>query len=63
MSNLKKVNDIRLKLGNLYLKKNNLARAIEVAWEILDDEPNNRKGIQILKIARKREGKLTVKVV
>ena len=61
MSNLKKVNDIRLKLGNLYLKKNNLARAIEVAWEILHDEPNNRKGIQILKTARQREGKLTVK--
>lgn len=63
MNNLKKLNGIRFKLGDLYLKRNNLAGAIEVAWEILGDEPNNRKGINILKTARKRECKLSVKAI
>jgi hypothetical protein len=63
MNNFKKLNSIRFKLGYLYLKRNNLARAIELAWEILDDDPNNRKGIKILKTARKRECKLSVKAV
>lgn len=62
MSDLKQVNKMRFKLGDLYLKKNNLARAIEVFWEILDEEPNNRKGIQMLKTARKRERDLTIKI-
>jgi hypothetical protein len=63
MSDLKQVNNVRFKLGDFYLKKNNLARAIEVFWEILDEEPNNRKGIRMLKTARKRESNLTIKTI
>lgn len=63
MSNLRKLNDIRFRLGSLYLKRKNLARAIEVFWEILDDEPGNRKGLRMLETARKRERKLSMKAV
>ena len=45
MSNSKKANNVRFKLGDLYLKKNNLAKAIEVFWEILDAEPDNLRGL------------------
>jgi hypothetical protein len=59
MSHRQKLNKIRFKLADSYLKRRNLAGAIEVAWEILEDQPNNRKGIRILRTAREEERRLS----
>jgi hypothetical protein len=60
MSHKQKLNQIRFKLADKYLKRRNLAGAIEVAWEILEDQPNNKRGIRILQTAREEERKLCV---
>lgn len=59
MSRLEQINKIRFELAGRYLRRRNLAGAIELAWEILDDQPDNRKAIGILKTARDEELKLS----
>ena len=58
MSNVKKANQIRFKLADKYLRRKNLAGTIEIAWEILDDQPGNKRGIKLLKTARYEESRL-----
>lgn len=58
MSHVEKANEIRFKLADKYLKRKNFAGAIEIAWEILEDQPGNKKGIRILQTARFEESKL-----
>jgi len=59
MSHRQKLNKIRFELAGKYLKRKNLAGAIEVAWEILEDQPNDKRGIRILQTAREEERKLS----
>jgi hypothetical protein len=58
MSHIEKANEIRFKLADKYLKRKNYAGAIEIAWEILEDQPGNKIGIKILKTARCEESRL-----
>jgi Tfp pilus assembly protein PilF len=62
MSSIQKLNKIRFELADKYLKRRNLAGAIEVAWEILEDQPNNKRGIHILTEAREEEQRLSAVV-
>jgi hypothetical protein len=49
-----KVDDVRFNLGVIYLKKNELEKAIDIFSKILDDQPGNSKVNEMLQAAQEK---------
>jgi Tfp pilus assembly protein PilF len=48
-----RLDDIRLRLGNVYLKKGEYSKAIETLEKVLKENPNNPEAQYLLEEARK----------